>query len=765
MHEAKEIFPTTTYSIYELLTRKDLGLIIPTYQRAYSWRKEHVFDLLDDAVSGIDEMIRDDSSNTFSFIGTIITTDGTDVARATGSSLIPSQVLEIVDGQQRISTINIICLAMLVNLIEKLDKVQRLLTENNAGLQNLNLVHQIYNHITGSLELVIAGEQHSWTDTTRFIRLIRADYDKWLPGNTSVTSPLAFLVHRYLNSKKNRQRFTPASPLGHEGTNHEKQRYLEVSSLINDFYIQLDDSTAEDSMNVLLNIPSLESMLKSKNAVNRLLPNLPLPVGTVHSDDVIDEEVKNSIRLCCFASYFLNHVAFTEVRGADENFALEVFQSLNTSGEPLNAYETFKPSVIRAIDQRNYPGTPEADLFKQIDKTLSKPNSQERKRRLVQEAIITFALAQSGKRVGNNLGLQAKFFRDSFRKKDLHENPPLRQAYLKLFSSTCEVSHIFLDSNKSLQNHSKLITCVANDQQAKTCFRFLADIRHSVVLPILVRFYDVYDTEDSRLSSSDIKGVIKALTAFSVLWRTAFSGTNGIDSIYRKIAEDYANKKDDEINLDHLKETLKSVLQVKQTRKGGPLKNKRAWVDLAKRSPVYEQDRLCKFLLLLIHNDTVADSSFPGLVTKGVRQSNECFTFENFMEPELETEHIAPQSPAAVGDWSVEFESNPKLRNHIGNLVLIPKLANIGLGNRAWSQKRKIFAALANNDLDARDRALTQAGFRLTDRIKEILNDSVHVQAASSLAMKEGNWDEAFVEARSERLMELAYEKLITWLN
>ena len=77
--------------------------------------------------------------------------------------------------------------------------------------------------------------------------------------------------------------------------------------------------------------------------------------------------LRNSFRILILAYYFLHRVALTKVHGSSEYFAFEVFESLNTSGETLNAYETLKPLVIKDLDL-NYNTSPIKQTIDAIDK-------------------------------------------------------------------------------------------------------------------------------------------------------------------------------------------------------------------------------------------------------------------------------------------------------------------------------------------------------------------------------------------------------------
>ncbi len=105
------------------------NFIITRYQREYSWENEHYKEFIDDMLSGLkytDEVIGDSSY----FLGTML---------FVGDYLTPGQKLEVVDGQQRLTTITILFSAISDHFIEiGEDNLSKLLfryvmTEDNDG--------------------------------------------------------------------------------------------------------------------------------------------------------------------------------------------------------------------------------------------------------------------------------------------------------------------------------------------------------------------------------------------------------------------------------------------------------------------------------------------------------------------------------------------------------------------------------------------------------------------------------------------------------
>lgn len=63
----------------------------------------------------------------------------------------------------------------------------------------------------------------------------------------------------------------------------------------------------------------------------------------------------------------------------------------------------------------------------------------------------------------------------------------------------------------------------------------------------------------------------------------------------------------------------------------------------------------------------------------------------NFIEKEFEIEHIQPQNPcdAAKAEFGVPVDA--RVINNVGNLVLVEKPINASLGNKAYSEKKKVY--------------------------------------------------------------------------
>ena len=103
--QAKEIFEAQSKSLRELLSDNGLGLYLPPYQRPFGWQKDKVEKLLGDTLHGLRNLC--EAPDSFTFVGTVITIH--DVNHTTVQPIVksevPSKVLTVIDGQQRLSAL------------------------------------------------------------------------------------------------------------------------------------------------------------------------------------------------------------------------------------------------------------------------------------------------------------------------------------------------------------------------------------------------------------------------------------------------------------------------------------------------------------------------------------------------------------------------------------------------------------------------------------------------------------------------------------
>ena len=133
----------------------------------------------------------------------------------------------------------------------------------------------------------------------------------------------------------------------------------------------------------------------------------------------------------------------------------------------------------------------------------------------------------------------------------------------------------------------------------------------------------------------------------------------------------------------------------------------------------------------------------------------------------MEVEHVAPQSGSG-GTWDQQIYDDGDLVHTLGNLTLLRKEQNIVMSDHSWAKKRLGFKALSATTHEAFEAVRGEAkqnGLSLPATGEAVLASSSYAPLLVSIADKTTDWDASFVEQRSVRLAELAWEQLYVWLQ
>jgi hypothetical protein len=779
--EAKDIFEAQSRSLRELLSENGLGLYLPPYQRPYSWSRDKVEKLLDDTLHGLQALLK--SSDSFTFLGTIITIH--DINNVTVHPIVknevPAKVLTVIDGQQRISTL-LMLTACLHNSIRQ--RHWKLFRGKVPDVQNLALtaLHEETVILLNTIGTVFYEKQNIG-DSPLYPRLIRAFKDTWAKKKNlrEYESPIAHLLHTYASIVED-ERESPLKPTDfrpkpREGVGDGEidlvRRYSETRSL-------LADLAAGKQTEGFEQLPEL-TLVANSVEVQRSLFNHPLEEALVDLiDGTTDQDVTELVRLLVLASYVLNRIALTVVKGKDEDYAFTIFESLNTTGEPLTAYETFLPRVVMAEGLGKYQSSPAYGLMATVDEYLAQFLVGDQIQGATRELMIKFALAETGTKLSKRLADQRSYLKDEFdRWKDSETD---RLAFLDHMSTTAS----FVKDTWVRPSQYPALTGlepVAMTDAVRLCLAFLVDLNHTIAVSPLVRFYSsalhaVGDERTQRLK--DFEEAIKAITAFTIFWRASRRGTGNIDSEYRDVMAGStltgmgplarfrrkgSSGEAPSVDVSFFKAELRRRLIDPQH---GDIASPEAWVARSSTIPIYAVSRpVTRFLLLAAYHDSIEDSAHPGLITEGkpgVAPSLTLSGWEN--ETSLTIEHIAPQTRTA--GWDLGFYEDREIIHRIGNLVLVPGAANSSLSSRPWQEKRYLYGALgAKSQEEARER-LSEAqdkGMTFAQSTEELAQLSNHVPHLASLFQRSDEWDPAFIDIRGACVLERAHQQLGPWLG
>ncbi|ULR53866.1 DUF262 domain-containing protein [Streptomyces deccanensis] len=778
--QAKEIFEAQSKSVRELLSDNGLGLYLPPYQRPYGWGKDKVEKLLDDTLHGLKNLGK--APDSFTFLGTVITIHDVNhvTVKPIVKSEVPSKVLTVIDGQQRLSSL-LILLVGLHNLIrQRAWKVFKGKTPEPTDSARTHL----YSETSDILQMLAAAfyERKNFGSTPIYPRLIRAFVDQWARDEKlkQYDSPIANLIYTYsslADSELPSSKPTDFRPTARQNAGEGEG---DLIKRFNEIRMGLTKLSQRKSIEELEDLPPLATLATNIEFQRALFNHELDPELCAWLGELQDEPEAELMRLVMFAAYGLNRIALTVVQGKDEDYAFTIFESLNTTGEPLTAFETFLPRVVMAEKIQDYQDSDAHAYMKAVQGYLDRFDVGDKLQNATRDLLVTFALAETGEKLSKRLPDQRVYMRDTF--EDHKDSAEDRSAYLRHLRDTAAfVGNAWEPANSSPRALPGLEATAMTDT-VKLCLAFLNSLNHTIAIAPLVRFYseavhaDEGEARTERIA--EFEKAIKAIAAFTVFWRATRRGTGNIDSQYRAVmagdsltgigplarqrAVPDALKPDPIVDAEALKKELAARLS---DPKLGGVPNLASFVAAASALPLYKISRpLTRFLLLAAYHDTIEDPESPGLIIQGKAGVASCFTADGWAdEPHFTIEHIAPQQ--ATGGWDEDFYSEKETVHKLGNLVLAPNAANASLSSRPWNEKKVLYAALGAPTADDAKSILDSSGLNFAQATEELASMSRYLPHLRALGQREDELNPTFMDQRADALLRLAYTRLKGWLG
>ena len=512
------------FELTSLRTVIDRKLVIPSYQRPYAWDEDNIEDLFNTIKESFE--IQGNQSAAF---------DANNRHPAFFGSVIFStqdhNKYLVIDGQQRVTTF----LFVLRIIQERLEKDKDQILKKLAVLDKVLDEAQEKNDIKKSKD--IFGNRMK-------IETKYKDHDKLIKEITS------------LLLKTN---------ISRETTENNENKTIE-SEYIN----YINGKSFKES----------KDFQKNKNKIFNLISTIidDMPLNTS------DEYEKYSYVI----DYILNTVKFCLLNiqgGNSEEYAIDVFNTLNSTGEPLTGFEVFKSKIMQlnsSLDKQQI----ERDLF-HIENSIKKQKPN-RKDIIAQTGKLLLYLAVHRDDYEKNK-LSDKKFKDqnSYIKKTLTQNNVVK--ILEEIKGLSDfVVKNWLIKKKSDRAYYRQLSHKDSVFSLKG-FDFLRDINHDRVLPVIYKWSEEFlDKKEFNLKS--YQKIIELCTAFSCLWRMAsHGGASGIDNEYLIIAKQLKDKNDIS--------NAKSIIW-NRFKKAFPKKEN--WLNEVTYSNINKNKTITKFLLALI---------------------------------------------------------------------------------------------------------------------------------------------------------------------
>lgn len=434
-----DVFDASPKSVFELfLMRGAAGYYIPAYQREYSWdAADHVSRFIEDICVGINTYV--DHEDSITFIGSIISIRDSDnkTVKPYVQGHLPSEVMTIIDGQQRMTTMSLLAIVLHNMLSCRLHKIKEI--QPNFSVWFANKSGQTLNQLAHTFEL----DKFSAEREYRFYpKIIRAYLDQWATTAdlAKYVSPIAKFQFGYIQHIHRHDGSMPMTEYVHdiEGVDtDQKPKHKRIVDNIKSMRSEIKKIIMDSHEEIKL--PDLNEKIRNNQAAEKKFFGDVLPNEIMSIEGPPGSLLKETLYLLMLSNFFLHRVAVTAVVAKNESYAFDMFEALNTTGEPLTAFETFKPKVIDAEGLLGYENTISRQHVVAIDSRLDRYTKADDKQKATSRLLIPFRLMYEGEKLSKHLSAQRRFLSKAYDKCQSLEKK-------QEFTSSMSELAIFMDS-------------------------------------------------------------------------------------------------------------------------------------------------------------------------------------------------------------------------------------------------------------------------------------------------------------------------------
>jgi hypothetical protein len=762
-------FNTENRSVFEYYQRPGVGFYIPLYQREYSWDSDNIEQLLEDISKGVENVIEDEDSdeNEIRFLGTIITVTEADKNKVQpqDTRALPSSIEKVIDGQQRLSTISLLAALLykhidlskerLIKSIKKLDDAQK--------EEITNQINEITQYWKDKLKDVFSVDLKRGTPTLK-PKIIRGSVDKWIMAEahnesykSSVSKYLSEFIDHFFRAKE--------FPKFEKDSNAGKNLFIAnawLSKTVTEAHI--NDSGFCSGLDIIKNISQENIWQYDRTPLIELID-----IDEYEDKGSFSFQLTSLIQILSVCHYLLDRCCFTIIQPVNDDWAFDMFQSLNATGTPLTAIETFKPLVVNTanLDGGEFKGSIEQKYFSKIEHAFDDLKSAAQKSKLTNELLTSFALPIEGTKLATHFSSQRKWLEKIYQKK--LAGTEAKRDFIKFFGNYSEFYDEVWNNYKG-ENDMPINALIgsADADLVSLLMLFLKDSNHKMSITILASFYGNV-VEGKQDSVSNFVNVVKAIAAFYIIWRSSYSN-GGLDDAYRSFFKGLAKQgiephqwvENRDFKLSDVKEYLTSTLKAKG------ISTKEEW--LAKSIDFCRYDNsasITKFALYNSAHDTIPDPLNKGLMKVATPNSAPFLKLEKWKSSDFQTiEHIAPET--SNGSWSESLYGLDKLYHSIGNLTLLPTGVNSSASNKGWKEKVLYYKHLSEQDpgklIELANKAKTEGIVLSENTIKMLQGSNYSSHIHHILSMEDLEWNEMIVKQRAKKILELLWDRVANWV-
>ncbi len=477
MQPITEPFTATANSFWDTMNSQNgaAGFRIPDYQRSYDWSEDKIARLLEDCLNGFYYLSKS-KQESHAFLGTIILVLENSEVTFDGTSL------AVVDGQQRLTTLILICCALVEELAKRQDDAQCLREPTAAWIS------REVEYIRECLFSCVIGQLHGLGKTFPFPRLVRnVDNRARKSTDAEYRSTVAQFLYEFANYYQNEEpSFNPAFNKSIVDVPNFSRNYDYIRQKVRDgIYGDGGDSSGDQAGD--LDHEQIQHGDFNRRGLVQLFDKLD--ISEDHRNRAISDITNTAassglVRLVLFSYYLLKSVILTRVETRDEDAAFDIFDALNTTGEPLTALETLKPRIIRfEQDMGGYDGSETEGHFLRIEENLNKVyKNTDQRQKATKDLIVSFALYLEGQKLSLNLASQRTYLRTAF------ERVADKERKRHVIQSLADIAE-YRQTYWNPASITKLNAVHSHDvcDSLKLHCMFISDMNTSLAIPILTR--------------------------------------------------------------------------------------------------------------------------------------------------------------------------------------------------------------------------------------------------------------------------------------
>lgn len=723
--EIKDAFESDVFNTLDLCKAEVNNFVIPPYQRYYTWSKDNIEKLLEDLYQCINiNKIRCNSEYRpiICFLGTIIVVKfrvkekPEFINQEQGNK--PESLDCIIDGQQRITTIQLIATV----LYERLKFIKECLENQKASSLLTSLISDINSLLISLKDITsnqnVFGDSYTMKYVPKLIRVpddyfdmrkCKSEYNSIVGGYLATYTDLFFNKDnsqnnsiRSSNFKKYKLKALKVFSEKQDKNKEQKKLLCEALDVIDKFILNFClsaegiEDPKDDFSSPGLSAEQIYELINSDQLIDKSDYLEDVDKSMFISElNTTDHIAHIAFEMIILTKCFLYNLAFTYVVATNEDYAFSMFDSLNTSGELLTAYETYKAKVINRT--KNYSNSLTNKYFNAIDNYLNKSN-KENKKNATNNLLISFARETDGTRVGKNLNDQRLFLNTL-----LSDDAKEQENYVKeLYVASIFWKEIWeFNQSESQILHFKICNIeknidsedIAFDANTSLCIAMLVKAKHTIVAAPIIRFlsfcYDAVGTNEFKNKVNTLQSAIRTIAAFSCIYRISTGKTEGIDLVYKNLFvnskslnsvegicwKNCSNSSTSSSILVGITERLMSNLK---TNKMYPLN---LWQNKGCSIPTYKYAAPFAVFILICYWSIKQNQ---GIDVAKLSINPELIKFLVNDEIDLTIEHIAPQtqpSSFTTSSWDRDIYNDNNVQHNLGNLLIVDRGINSILGN------------------------------------------------------------------------------------